>query len=116
MAEAEITTRCEEEGCDWEGTPCYYPDNPIYGLDYPEGGPPAEFEPDHHYCAQHAYRAGFCFGCGSFWGGVESFDFGNPSHLCENCRANGDYEEEDMDEVYSVYPFDHEHDWRRDDG
>lgn len=108
-----VAPLCEEEGCEWEGTPCFYPDNPIYGWEPKSEGEEPVFEPDHYLCAKHAYRAGFCFGCGAFWGGVESFDFDNPSHLCENCRTEVDDEQEDydMDRVYSTYPFDAEEDW-----
>lgn len=50
-----------------------------------------------YYCFEHAYKNGFCWGCGEFWSGIENFDF-HPSHLCENCRESeydDDYEDED---------------------
>ena len=31
------------------------------------------------------HRAGFCWGCRTFWGGIESFEFMNPQGLCDNC-------------------------------
>ena len=53
-----------------------------------------------HLCQDHAYEAGYCSLCGGFWGGIESFDFNNPSHLCENCLDQlktepGEYEIEE---------------------
>lgn len=109
----EILNYCEEEGCTREGIACYLPDNPIYDGEQ-------EAEPDNYYCGVHCHAQGFCCGCGSFWGGVESFDFGRGARtgLCENCLASGDFEDEDeeMDEVYSSYPFDGEHDWHQDEG
>lgn len=78
---------CEEVGCDTAGTSCFYPDNETS-------------EPNHWYCAAHAFKHGFCWGCGLFWGGCESFDFA-PLHeglegLCENCRfaARDEFERE----------------------
>jgi hypothetical protein len=49
------------------------------------------------YCAEHAEPNGFCWGCGGLWAGVESFDFNNPSGLCENCREE-DYDDDRNDE------------------
>jgi hypothetical protein len=65
-----------------------------YELGDPEGG---VFE--YFYCWEHAHAAGFCYRCGEFWGGIESFDF-NQSHLCDNCefevRADdGEFDEEE---------------------
>jgi hypothetical protein len=25
---------------------------------------------DYFYCPEHAYKNGFCWGCGGFWGGI----------------------------------------------
>lgn len=41
--------------------------------------------PDEILCADHAFRAGYCHGCGSFYAGIDSFDFGYDG-LCEGCR------------------------------
>lgn len=43
-------------------------------------------------CVECAPKHGFCWMCGQFWGGVESFDFG-PGY-CENCRDEIDYDEQ----------------------
>lgn len=109
----EIAQTCEEEGCTWTGHPCWYPNT--------DEDPTKEPEPDHYYCSRHAHSAGFCWACGLFWGGVESFDFGAGARIgvCENCLSTGDFDAEDeeidqeMDEVYSTYPFDCESDWHR---
>lgn len=47
-----------------------------------------------YYCAEHCQKNGYCYGCGHFWAGSESFDFGNG--LCSNCH--GDLEEWDFDD------------------
>ncbi len=87
---------CEEPSCDAVGTSCFYPDN--------ETG-----EPNHWYCSNHAFKHGFCWGCGLFWGGCESFDFarhrGGIQGLCENCSdaARADFEsglEDNEEEFY----------------
>lgn len=114
-----VTHLCEVEGCTWGGIACFSPDNPIYAWEGNEDEEPPDFPPDHYYCGDHAQKAGFCWGCGEFWGGIESFDFGMGarSGLCENCLASGDFDdddeddEDDMDSVYSTYPFDAEEDW-----
>lgn len=36
-------------------------------------------------CYLHAKQAGFCPSCGGFFGGIESFDFGNG--ICEECES-----------------------------
>ncbi len=44
-----------------------------------------------YYCVDHAHQAGFCKGCGGFWGGVESFEFPESSLLqgyCYDCRES----------------------------
>lgn len=99
------TPTCETEGCQEEGNPCWLPGN--YDADHP----------DFWHCGKHMHQEGFCWGCGTFWGGVESFDFGAGARtgLCENCLSSGEFDEdedEEMDAVYSSYPFDGEGDWR----
>lgn len=66
---------CEHENCPDEGSACWLPDNTD-----PE-------HPSAYYCSDHAYDAGFCWGCGQFYGGFEWFDFANPSRLCTECAA-----------------------------
>jgi predicted amidophosphoribosyltransferase len=77
---------CEHEGCTDEGDPCFLTDDP------PD-------TPSYHFCAEHAFEEGFCPVCGTFWGGIESFDFG--PGVCEHCAAemdeyDADYESEDI--------------------
>lgn len=76
---------CSEPGCSKRTTiACIVPDT-----DEIEG----------YYCYDHAWRNGYCFGCGQFWGGVESFDFPGPhqvSGYCDNCQS--DFEEDDYDD------------------
>lgn len=59
-----------------------------------------------YYCIKHAKEEGFCWCCGGFWSGVESFDFNN-SPFCENCREDeyedDYYEEEDYYEPPDYY-------------
>lgn len=79
--------RCDEPGCEHPAVvDCFFPEND-------------DQRPDFSYCSEHAYAAGFCWGCGNFWTGVETFDFLNPSRLCDNCRTNsdltGEYPEDD---------------------
>jgi hypothetical protein len=72
--------RCEEPGCDEEGCPCYLePWGKIHSF----------------YCVEHSQIHGFCVGCGQFWGGIESFDFG--PGWCDNCALEfeDDYNYED---------------------
>lgn len=85
---------CEHPGCRNEGAQCYYPNGDILA------------SPDAWYCGLHAHRAGFCKGCGQFWGGVESFEF-NRQGLCDDCQMDEDSEGERGDE-----PF--EDDWEDD--
>jgi hypothetical protein len=81
--------QCDHEGCYEEGEECFLPEGNAFG------------EPDCYYCPAHVFEHGFCAGCGQFWSGVESFDFGNG--FCDNCKGNddGDPEEEwfDLDDV-----------------
>jgi hypothetical protein len=78
--------RCEEPGCLNEAMPCYLSGDP---------------EPSEWWCSEHAFEHGFCRGCGQFWAGIESFDFG-PGY-CPNCRDEIQADEgafdEDVDDV-----------------
>lgn len=50
-----------------------------------------------YYCAKHCFENGYCYGCGEFWEGSESFDFSR-NHLCSNCKDDPDlvgYDNED---------------------
>lgn len=51
---------CQEPGCTNSGSECFYPDSN---------------RPDYYYCCTHAWKYGFCYGCGEFYGGVEQFEF-----------------------------------------
>jgi predicted amidophosphoribosyltransferase len=74
---------CEHEGCTAEGQPCYLTEDP------PD-------RPSYFFCWRHAREEGFCPSCGSFWGGIESFDF-SESVLCEVCAAELDKDEDEDD-------------------
>ncbi|MBK9751827.1 MAG: hypothetical protein IPO91_34385 [Chloroflexi bacterium] len=78
---------CQHEGCTAMGNPCWLPE-----FDKPEGHGD---EPDMWYCDAHMHGSGFCRGCGTFWGGIESFDFG--SGFCEHCESEFD---DDFDDEY----------------
>jgi hypothetical protein len=70
---------CQHEGCTETGSPCF-----LNAWDDDEDGDaPAEY-----YCAEHARDAGYCFVCGLFRGGIESFEFGDGR--CDNCRESSD--------------------------
>lgn len=84
---------CQHEGCTETGNPCW-----LLEYDKPEGHGD---EPDMWYCDAHMHSAGFCRGCGTFWGGVESFDFG--SGFCEHCET--EFEEPDADDYYSDFDY-----------
>lgn len=77
---------CQTEGCKEPAIPCYLSGS----------GPPDE--PDDLLCAEHCTDEGYCWGCGNFWAGIETFDF-SPDGLCENCgpeiRESEDYDEAD---------------------
>lgn len=86
---AEIEERylhfCEHDGCDVaDAIQCrvYDPDQDKYLYE--------------HFCAEHCQEHGYCYGCGEFWAGCESFDFSS-SGLCPNCRADLDDELEAWD-------------------
>jgi hypothetical protein len=73
---------CEHDGCDREGNPCFLLDDP------PD-------KPSYHFCGDHAHEEGFCRGCGGFFGGIESFEFGYG--LCDYCEVECEDEIEDLD-------------------
>ena len=78
-----LRPRCWDKGCKNPGEPCTL-----------QGYTDDEEEQIYWYCAEHSQKHGFCWGCGHFWGGTESFDFGNG--LCSNCdESEEDYNDED---------------------
>lgn len=91
---------CEYPGCTEPGYPCSLNDDLL-----------AEPQRVTEYlCATHASERGYCWGCGRFWAGVESFDF-RPSGLCDDCQAERDYDagaDEEEDEDGFGYDFDDE--------
>lgn len=84
------TENCRHPGCSENGTGCFLPDN--------QTG-----EPDEYYCLNHCQEHGYCYMCGQFWGGVESFEFGSIlggiEGLCENCSdaLKSEFGEDDYD-------------------
>ena len=56
---------------------CFYPPT------YTEDGTPVDEVA--WLCLEHARQSGFCLGCHTFWGGVESFEFGRHPGYCDNC-------------------------------
>lgn len=91
---------CQHEGCTvaaGETVQCYLPDTNWQ-----------ESPPDEWLCPEHAFAHGYCKGCGSFWAGVEDFDFGNG--YCEHCQAefDHDHEYEDEGDYYGDYWDDYE--------
>lgn len=87
--------QCEHEGCEIAIglTACFFPDN--------ESG-----EPDEYFCTNHAPEHGFCYLCGTFNGGIESFDFaaalGGIDGVCEQCfdQLDGDLINDNHDDDY----------------
>ncbi len=49
-----------------------------------------------YYCTEHASKHGYCWACGEFWAGCESFDF-NQMQLCPNCY---DEYRDDLEEMF----------------
>jgi hypothetical protein len=45
------------------------------------------------YCIDCAQKLGYCYICGEFWAGIESFDFG--PRYCENCASEVEEDEDD---------------------
>jgi len=93
---------CEHPGCEETDdlTECYYPDNETSD------------KPDAWYCAEHAPEHGFCYICGWFHAGIESFDFpswhGVIPGLCYDCSESlrvelGEYDDDEWDELSECY-------------
>lgn len=97
-----ILGMCEEPGCNRVGTPCHLP-----RYNDPETDEWID-EIDYHYCVSHAHENGFCWCCGEFWGGIESFEFMNKLGLCDNCEIEvEDYDdyETDYSDLEDYYPY-----------
>jgi hypothetical protein len=63
----EIGMPCEIDGCDaW-------------------GFPVGHSEVEHWYCPRHAHERGWCWHCGGFFGGVESFEWSD-QRVCDDCE------------------------------
>jgi hypothetical protein len=63
----------------------------------------------YHYCWTHARDAGFCHGCGGFFGGVESFEV-NSLGLCAACFDSledevGEKQNDEDNEATNPLPF-----------
>jgi hypothetical protein len=76
--------RCWHPGCRKAAHPCYLP----------EDAPRGNIE---YYCNEHAFRHGFCSGCGEFWAGIGSFEVNG---WCDHCfeEIQSDQSNEYMDE------------------
>ena len=69
---------------------CEHPDCDSQGMRYKYPRMDNQSEPETAiYCLRHVWQGGFCFCCGGFFGGIESFDFGDRG-LCDECET--DYE------------------------
>lgn len=75
--------RCEYQACTQRGQEFYLPNDHPY-----------------HYCFEHASIGGFCWSCGQFWGGIDSFEM-SITGLCEHCNA----------EILDDWPRDDDDDW-----
>jgi hypothetical protein len=92
MAQCEYVDKITGIRCSSQAIECHLPD---WGPNKPEV---------QYYCGTHAQQQGFCSGCGEFWGGIDSFDFGDG--LCDNCKDEfEDYydDEEDWEETSDYY-------------
>jgi len=97
---AGLDTTCQEQGCGKQGYLC------IARSYNEEVDDTVEF-----FCREHAHENGYCWCCGEFYGGIESFDFA-PRGLCENCEHilrdevddPDDWSDEDEMEAYNGEP------------
>lgn len=78
--------RCEHEGCRAAGRLCV-----LEGVARDPG--PNDPDIEEWLCGEHAVIHGYCPVCGSFWGGISSFEVNG---ICDHCRDqfDADYEEE----------------------
>ena len=80
------TGQCEHPGCTMAGDACFMDTEREEANDV-----------SGYYCSEHAKDYGFCYICGQFWGGIESFEFLHPG-VCDNCHAELDeHDDEDLD-------------------
>jgi hypothetical protein len=80
--------RCNEPGCDEDAIPCFLPS---------DTDTPSEW-----YCPTHAALNGYCKLCGTFCGGMESFEFIHPDY-CDNCWDEIEAEDAEPDEDDEYY-------------
>lgn len=85
-----LRPRCWHKGCTNRAEPCVLQ---AYSTDDED-----DVDQIYWYCDEHCQQHGFCRGCGYFWGGTESFDFGNG--YCSNCRDEFEDDYYDEDEVW----------------
>lgn len=78
--------RCQHEGCRNGGRLCV-----LEGWERDPG--PDDKDTEEYFCGAHAVLNGYCPACGSFWGGVNSFELNG---ICDHCadQFDADYEEE----------------------
>jgi hypothetical protein len=62
--------------------------------EYPDGSIAGDF------CAEHAFSAGFCIGCGGFFGGFEHFHFSEIRGHCPDCVRALKHEIGEREDVY----------------
>lgn len=79
--------RCWQPGCHSKGMKCII-SAALIGEDEDQM---------ERYCSEHAAENGYCYGCGIFCAGIESFDFSWHRGLCDNCadevKANEAWDE-----------------------
>lgn len=97
VAEEEVVVKCEVEGCANPGNPCYLPD--ITEEQVLGDGPHA------WYCDDHIKEHGFCFICGQFQAGLESFEFVHADY-CDNCwnQIENNFRSDNETEYYYEMP------------
>lgn len=91
-----------------KGRECQHPGctNPAIRCELPkEHGYPIDKLPEYEYfCVAHAHKHGYCWRCGHYWAGCESFDF-SLTGLCENCQSEMDAEiEAGLGELKDYWP------------
>lgn len=82
---------------------CFYPPS------FTEDGTPVDVVA--WFCPAHAEQAGFCKGCHTFWGGVETFEFAHPG-WCDNCWSEIECEEAEESEDDDAFAYGFYAGWR----